>query len=256
MRLQSVVSIAIFFLAWELISSLNLLPRALVPAPSDVVAVLLNPSNARIMAINFSLTAMRATVGLVLGIISGVSLGLLFSFRSMHNFIQPIATLLFAIPSVAWVPMMIVWVGIKEFELPVAISFLCSFPPVLYGMINALRTFDSEQIDVAMVLGAKPQTILLKIVIPQSLLKIVPLIKAEAVMVWKSVFVTEMVALSSGLGYLAMIYATTLEMDSLIAVVLILALTTLTIIQVFDLAERKLSTKWLGDSKCRSGLTM
>jgi len=248
-RLQVLISLGTFLLLWELVTELGPIPRALVPSLTDVVSVFMSSSSVYLIAVNYGLTALRAFSGFVLGLAGGIGLGVLFSIRSMHNYIQPVATLFFAVPSVAWVPILIVWIGIKEFELPVAASFLCSFPPALYGMINALRTVDREQVDVAMVLGARPQTIFTRIVLPQALLKIIPLIKTEAVMAWKTVFVTEMIALSSGLGYLAMVYATTIEMSSLIAVVLVLALTTLAIVQVFDLIERRFSSRWVGESR-------
>jgi len=246
-KFQVLVSLGTFLLLWELIAELGTAPRALVPAPTDVARVFMNLNSTYLIAVNYSLTAARALAGFILGLAGGIGLGVIFSIRSMHNYIQPVATLFFAVPSVAWVPILIVWVGIKEFELPVTASFLCSFPPVLYGMINALRTVDREQVDVAMVLGARPRTVFTKVVLPQALLKVIPLIKTEAVMAWKTVFVTEMIALSSGLGYLAMVYATTIDTSKLIAVVIVLALTTLAIVQLFDLIERKLSSRWVGE---------
>ena len=246
---RAITSIAVFIALWELTTYLGMFPRALVPSFTDVVKVFTAPATAHLILVNYGLTALRAFLGFTLGLVGGVGLGILLSIRSMHEYVQPIATLFFAVPSVAWVPLLIVWVGIKEFELPVLASFLCSFPPVLYGVINAMRTIDKEQVEVAMVLGAKPQTILARIVIPQALLKVIPLVKTEAVMAWKTVFVTEMVALSSGLGYLAMVYATTIEMSNLVAVVLVLALTTLAIVQVFDFIEKELSSRWLGGSE-------
>lgn len=246
-KLQTITSLAFFLLAWEAIARSGIFPRALVPAATDVAAVFLDGENLSTILQNYGITALRATVGFFIGLIGGIGLGAIFSVRSMHNYIQPIATLFFAVPSVAWIPLLIVWIGVKEFELPVVASFLCSFPPVLYGMINALRTADRDQIDVAMVLGAKPSKVLKDIVLPQAFLKIMPLIKTEAVMTWKVVFVTEMVVLSSGLGYLAMVYATTLEMSMLIAVVSLLAINTLVIVRLIDHIEKELGRKWLGD---------
>ena len=103
-----------------------------------------------------------------------------------------------------------------------------------------------DQIEVALVLGAKPLFVFREIVLPQALLRLIPQIKTEAVMAWKTVFVTEMVALSSGLGYLAITYATAIEMDKLLAVTLIFTLTTLALIELFEHLERYLSNKWLG----------
>ncbi len=246
MKSKAIVSLAVFIALWEAVVRAGLLPHVLVPAPSDVVLFLINPSNAYLILVNLAWTAARATTGFLLGLVFGLGAGLLLSVKSLNEYLMPIATIFFAVPSIAWIPILIVWVGFKEFELPVAASFLCSFPPVLYGFVNAVRTMDPEQVGVAMVLGAKPLTIMRRIVIPQAFLKALPLIKTEAVMAWKTTFAAEMVALPTGLGALAMTYATTIETDGLIAVVAVLAAVTMVTVQVFDNLEKRIVSKWLG----------
>lgn len=246
MKGKALLSLAAFITAWEAAVRAGLLPHIIVPAPSDVALFLINPANARTILTNLAWTAARATAGFALGLAFGLAAGLLLSVKSINEYLMPIATIFFAVPSIAWIPILIVWVGFREFELPVVASFLSSFPPVLYGFVNAVRTMDPEQVGVAMVLGAKPSTVLRRIVIPQALLKTLPLIKTEAVVAWKTTFAAEMVALPTGLGALAMTYATTLETDGLIAVVAILAAITLTIVQGLDALEKRVVRRWVG----------
>lgn len=246
---QMSVSILVLIAIWELVIDFGLLPRALIPSFLDVIKAGYELMITGILPQNYAITSIRAVTGFIMGFIFGFLLGIFISTKSLQNYIQPIATLFFAVPSVAWIPILIVWIGLKEFALPVAASFVCSFPPILYGTFNSFRTFDAEQIGVAEVLGARPSEVFVRIVIPQVLLKLLPVIKVEAVMVWKAVFVAEMVALSSGLGYLAMVYSTTLDMAKLIACIVVLSLTTLGIIQALDHLEAKYSKRWLGDSK-------
>jgi ABC-type nitrate/sulfonate/bicarbonate transport system permease component len=231
---------------WELVVIAGFLPRYLVPSFTDVLRALYYLIYTGVLPGNYAMSALRALLGFVLGTTVGIALGVSISAKSIQNLVQPVVTLLFTVPSVAWVPILIVWIGIKEIELPLATSFICSFPPVLYGTINSFRTVDIEQVEVARILGAKPRDILFRVVMPQVFLKLLPVIKVEAVMVWKTVFVTEMVALSTGLGYLAMVYATTLDMDKLLASIAVLSLTTLAIVQGFDYIESRFSRKWLG----------
>lgn len=246
---QVSVSVFAFIVIWELVVDLGLLPRTLMPSLFDVVKAGYELTITGVLPQNYAITMIRAVIGFIIGSISGFLLGISVSMRSSQNYIQPIATLFFAVPSVGWIPILIVWIGLKEFALPVAASFMCSFPPILYGTLNSFRTFDVEQIGVAEVLGARPSEVFVRIMIPQVLLKLFPVIKVEAAMVWKTVFVAEMFALSSGLGYLAMVYSTTLDMDKLIFCIAVLSLTTLGIIQSLDHLEAKYSKKWLGDSK-------
>ncbi len=241
---KTVISLTFFLIIWELTA--RIINNPLYPPPSEVALALALPKLYWALGTNYLLTATRALTGFATGLVAGIGLGILSSVKQGQDYLQPIATIFFVVPSVAWIPLLIVWVGIKPFELPVIASFLCSFPPVLYGTINALRTLNSDEVEAALSLGAKPTLIFKKLIIPQIVLKIMPLIKSEAVMAWKTVFVTEMVALSSGLGYLAIIYSETLEVSKLLAVISVLALTTLGIIQVLDKLESRLTTKWFG----------
>jgi len=246
---QTLISITIFLLSWEILARIPYLQSPLFPSVSEVALTFFNLKFDEAIILNYGLTAMRALIGFLAGLVAGLGIGILVSARSFQNYVQPVATIFFGVPSVAWIPLLIVWIGVKELELPIVASFLCSFPPVLYGTINALRAVDRDEVEVALVLGAKPSRVLWDIAIPEMFLKLIPIIKAEAVMSWKTVFVTEMVALSSGLGYLAMAYSTALEISKLIAVISVLALTTIGIIQLLDLVESGLANKWLGGDK-------
>ena len=249
MRIKSLISIFFLLLFWEFIGRLNIINNALFPPFTSVITLFMDAHFTYLVISNYVLTLTRALTGFIIGLIAGISLGILVSYRSFHEVIQPIATLLFSVPSVAWVPILIVWVGVKEFELPVLASFLCAFPPIFYGVINSLRVMDRDEVDVAFSLGASPKIVFFRIILPQLLLRVIPQIKTEAVMAWKTVFVTEMVALSSGLGYLALTYATSLDTDKLLAVILLLTLNTLLIIELFEYLEKLLSSKWFGDMR-------
>ena len=244
---KSLVSITTLLILWELLS--RSMDNPLFPPFSSVLTLYLDPEFTRILFNNYLITLTRAILGFILGLFMGLSIGFLLSRGRLSEYVQPVATLFFSIPSVAWIPLLIVWIGLHEFELPLASSFICAFPPILYGSINAFRTIDRDQVDVALTLGADPNTVLKKIIIPQSIPKIIPLIKVEAVMVWKTVFVVEMLVLSNGLGYIAYLYASLIEMDKLLAVIILMALNTLVITQVFDHVERLITRKWFGEEK-------
>ena len=246
-KLKYMTSVLLLILCWELISRLGVVPNTLLPPFSDVVRLYTNPNFAQTLLTNYAISLMRSLMGFTIGLVAGISLAVILSFKSIHEFIHPIATLFFAVSSVAWIPLLIVWVGVDELKLPLLSAFLCTFPPILYGMMNTLRTMDKEQVDVALVLGAKPSAVLARIIIPQAILRIIPQIKVEAIMSWKTVFVTEMVALSSGLGYLALIYATSIDMGRLLSVIMLFTLSVLIIVELFDHIEKALSSKWLGE---------
>ncbi len=244
---REIVSLIIFSIVWEIGS--RALSNPLYPSFTEVLGLYLNTYFLFILFTNYIYTFIRATLGFILGTFAGLTTGFLLSRSKINEYIQPIATLFFSVPSIAWIPLLIIWIGLKEYELPIASSFLCSYPPILYGVLNIFRTYDREQVETALVLGADPKTILYRIIIPQSIPKLLPIMKIEAIMVWKTVFVVEMLVLPNGLGYLAYLYASSIHIDELLAVIILLALNTLALIKLFDLFEEKISNKLFGASK-------
>lgn len=243
MNTKNVVSILAFFLVWEFVAGyLVPVPKAIFPTFTGVIWNFLDRSFVITLLSNYSQTILRSLLGFTLGLLSGLLTGLAISLKhTVSDYVSPIATLMFSVPSVAWVPILIVLVGIDEFRLPLAATFMCSYPPILYGVTNALRTFDRDQLDIASVYCLKHRTKYWFVILPQLMTRILPLIKTEAVMVWKTVFVAEMLVLPNGLGYLALLYASTLNMDKLIAVVLVLALTLILITNLMDYFEKNFS---------------
>ncbi|MEM2476301.1 MAG: ABC transporter permease subunit [Zestosphaera sp.] len=240
MNLKNAVSIFVFFLIWEFTARyLVSAPKTIFPPFTYVLWNFTDKSFLYTLLSNYSQTFFRSLLGFTVGLFLGLLTGLAISIkRSVSDYVSPIATLMFSVPSVAWVPILIVLVGIDEFRLPLVASFMCSYPPILYGVINTLRTFDRDQLDITAVYCLRHKTRYELVILPQLILRILPSIKTEAVMVWKTVFVAEMLVLPNGIGYLALIYASTLNMDKLIAVVLVLSLTLISIDVLLDWLEK------------------
>lgn len=248
MKLKKILVSLIFFIAvWEAIGRSNVYPAYLFPPFSRVASSFMDPEYLYIVLDNLWLTLVRATFGFVIGTITGILLGLFFVGLRLSDYVQPIATIFFVIPSVAWIPLLILWVGLDSFKLPITATFMCSFPPILYGMINASRTIDQDQVEVAFTLGASPWEVLRRIVLPVSLLKLFPIIKTEIIMVWKTTIVVEMVALSSGLGHLLLMYSLVIDVRHVLSTIMVFSLVMISIIELVDSLEKKVVTNWLGE---------
>lgn len=243
MNLRNIASIFVFFLVWEVTARyLTPVPKTIFPPFTYVLSNFADRSFLLTLLTNYSQTFFRSLLGFTIGLFFGLLTGLAILIKvSVSDYVSPIATLMFSVPSVAWIPILIVLVGIDEFRLPLVASFMCSYPPILYGVINTLRMFDRDQLDVAAVYCLRHGTVYRLVILPQLISRILPSIKTEAIMVWKTVFVTEMLVLPNGIGYLALIYASTLNMDKLIAVVLVLSLTLILINTSLDRLEKNFS---------------
>ncbi|MEM1576965.1 MAG: ABC transporter permease subunit [Archaeoglobaceae archaeon] len=243
MNRRSLISILAFLACWEILARYFVsIPNTIFPPFSQVFVNFANQKFLESLIDNYLLTLIRSTLGFILGLALGLFTGLIITLRrSFDDYLSPIATLAFSVPSVAWIPILIVLIGINEFTLPLSASFMCTYPPILYGVVNTLKMFDRNQLDVADIYCAKRTTKYRLVILPQLIGRLIPMIKTEAVMAWKTVFVVEMVVLPNGIGYLALIYASTLRMDSLIAVVLVLALSLILINSIIGRVEKNFS---------------
>ena len=240
-RLRTMFTYLLSLLAWQLLAEAS---KGVIPGPLDIAAAYAERDFILRLASAYSLTAFRAAVGFLLGLTAGLGLGLVAAYaRFSEDIIEGFAAFTSSIPSVAWIPLLIASMGVNEYKLPIIVSFLCSFPPILYQTLSALRAMDHEQIMVARTLGARGWFLWRTIILPSILEKVFPAVKIEAAMVWKTVFAAEMVAVPSGLGYLAMMYADLLDVKHVAAIVLLLAATVAAVVRAASLAEKALLKK-------------
>ena len=209
--------------AWELAARLAPVPTQLFPPFSGVVRALIDLTASGELPLHYVRTLARVVIGFGLGSTLGVAVGAAAAYhRLTYGAAYPLIGLLYAVPAVAWIPLFMLWVGLGE-ALPVTVVFMCSFPPTAYATLTGARSVDAEMIRVARTLGAEGLTLLREVVLPQALPHILSGLKVEAGMAWRTCFVTEMVAMSSGLGLLAMEAQSVLRVDQILAVVLVLA---------------------------------
>ena len=247
MRRPSVVSwisILAALGAWEAVARLNIVPTQLFPPFSKVLAALAQMALSGELPRHYARTLARVVLGFGLGSTLGIGVGLATAYhRLTYGALYPLVALLYAVPAVAWIPLFMLWIGLGE-GLPVAVVFMCSFPPMVYSTLTGARSAGEDLIKVAKTLGADDLQVVATVLLPQALPHILSGLKVEAGMAWRSCFVTEMVAMSSGLGLLAMEAQSILRVDQILAVVMVLAASNYLFHWIFERLEVSLLRKW------------
>jgi sulfonate transport system permease protein len=121
----------------------------------------------------------------------------------MEKSLVLVTGLLRPIPIIAWVPVLILWVGIDEAS-KVTVIAIGSFWPVLLNSIHGIRGTDPKFLEVARILGKSRWTILSKVIFPSALPSIFTGLRIGVGIAWTSVIGAELIAASSGVGYLIM----------------------------------------------------
>ncbi|HYS84474.1 MAG TPA: ABC transporter permease, partial [Bradyrhizobium sp.] len=102
-------------LAWEIIVRLGLSSGRLVPPPTKLFVTIVELARSGELVRHITATLTRVTAGFGLGVISGTVLGAISGYWGLaRRLLDPTVQALRAIPSIAWVPLFILWLGIFE----------------------------------------------------------------------------------------------------------------------------------------------
>jgi len=193
---------------------------------------------------NFASSLARVVIGLCSGSVAGIFVGVIMGWKNVVNkTLSPIISLLYPIPALGWLPLLMLWIGIKEM-LPITIIFICSFFPVVYNTATGIRNVDRKYILAAETLGASNVRILFKIVIPLALPNIFTGLRLEAGMSWRVLIAAEMVAIPTGIGALLMQAESLVRVDIIMVCLIVLSIMCLLFEKVFALLEKRMVGKW------------
>lgn len=143
----------------------------------------------------------RVLTGFLIGSTIGIVLGILIGwFRIVSRLFDPTIQLLRPIPLTAWVPIAILWFGIRTTTALFLIS-LGVFYPVVVTTSHAVRMVDRPLVRAGLMLGFRGGSLLRRVVLPASLPTIFSGLRVALGFAWLTVVISEMLAVKSGLGY-------------------------------------------------------
>ena len=147
-------------------------------------------------------TLYRVLSGLALAVVAGLPLGILMGrFRAVENFILPLASALMPIPSLAWVPVFILWFGLGN-TVAILIVFYAALFPMLLNAWAGVRAVNPLWLRAAGAMGADEQALFWKVIIPGAFPFIITGLRQAFLRAWIAVVGAEMLAASDfGLGW-------------------------------------------------------
>ena len=201
---------AILLAAWEVFSRSGMLPRALLPPPSDVLWSWLDwvadvdessQSYAGHWFSDAGSSAARVAIGFGLATAAGVAAGVMVGWsRLAETLIEPTIQALRPIPPVSWIPLAIIWFGIAD-KPAIFLVFLGAFFPVFMNTVHGVKSCDRNLVRAGAMMGGRPWPILRHIIVPAALPSIFAGLRIAIGSAWMLTVTAEMVAVKSGLGY-------------------------------------------------------
>ena len=189
-------------LAWEMIVRLGLSSGRLVPPPSKVFATLSELAESGELLRHIAATLTRVLAGFGFGVAAGTILGAITGYWALaRRLLDPTVQALRAIPSIAWVPLFILWLGIFETS-KVALIAAGVFFPVYLGVMGAILSVDRKIVEVGRIFRLSGFAMIRRILLPAVLPAYVVALRVGLGLGWMFVVAAEFMGASEGLGYL------------------------------------------------------
>ncbi len=187
---------------WITGSSLSWWSSYIIPSPmrvlSTAVKLIKNGELLKHLTISFSRIFSGFFITFIIAVPSAVLFGM---FPKVHNYFKGILEFMRHTPPLALIPMIILWFGIGELS-KIIIIILASFFPVFLNTLKGIQSCDKKIIEVGQVFNFTKYEIFKKIILPSAVPDILTGIKLGIGYSWRSIIGAEMIAASSGIGYL------------------------------------------------------
>ncbi len=223
-------------LVWELAVRLLDIPDYVLPAPSEVVTVL--TGNAAVIGGHTVSTVATATIGLLLGTVTGVTLAVVMAASSaVRAALYPLVVVSQSVPMVVLAPLFVVWFGFGLLPRVLVVA-LVSFFPVTVATVSGLVAADRDQVDLVRAMGGSRRDLAQHVLVPGALPSLFTGLKVAASYAMFGAVVGEWIGASSGLGLYLERSRASFATDQMFAAVLVIAAVSVALVGVVFALER------------------
>jgi NitT/TauT family transport system permease protein len=209
---------------WFALSASGVVDSTFLPSPAAVWSAGVDMLRSGDLVRDTEASVRRILLGFGLGVAISVPLGFAMgTFRAAQAAFEPIVGLLRYLPASAFIPLLIIWLGLGE---PPKVTLLV-IGVVFFNTLmtaDAVRLVPRELLDVSYTLGATRTEVLRKVVLPHSLPGIIDAMRVNVAAAWNFVVVAELIAATSGLGYRIVRAERFLQTDRIFAVLIVIGL--------------------------------
>jgi len=213
----------LLILAWEGGSRVGFFPAYQLPAPTTILETIKGLFDNGTLWGHIGITTYRVFAGFLIGTVVAVLLGSLVGFyQTAEQLLDPMIQAFRSIPSLAWVPLFILWMGIGEPSKITMIS-LGVFFPVYLNIVSGIVGVDRKLIEVGKMYGLNSIQLVTRIILPASLPSFLVGLRSGLGLGWMFVVAAELMGASEGLGYLLVLGQNTLSPETILASIILFA---------------------------------
>jgi len=242
-------AVAVLLGVWEGAIKLFHIKKYVLPEPINVLKAIFDPKMAakNDWWVNIGTTAGEILLSFVLVVAIGVAISLVIAWsKTLNKLVMPIMVVFSSIPKIALAPLFLLWFG-YGLKTNVFVAVMVAIFPVIIDTVTGLIEIDENLLDLVGYLGASKWQVFTKLRIPNALPHLFAGIKTSAVMCVSGAIVGEFVASKHGLGRLLRSAQANIDMATMFACLILLAILGLLFFKMINIAER-LCMPWMNRS--------
>lgn len=209
---------------WQVAASAHIVNERFLPSPLDVWQGFLEYARSGNLWVDVWASTKRVLIGFAISAALAIPIGLLMgTFRAVEGFFEPFTDFVRYMPAPAFIPLLIIWVGIGE-ELKWAVIFIGVFVQLVLLVMDAAARVPMEIIDTAYTLGASKRQVVFSVIARSTAPEIYDLLRITLGWAWTYLVVAEVVAANSGLAHSIVVAGRFLRTDLVIVGIVIIGI--------------------------------
>ncbi|HEY0288757.1 MAG TPA: ABC transporter permease [Pseudomonas sp.] len=235
----SIAGLVLPFVVWWAYTALGLADPLFMPAPQTVLLRVGKWWSEEGLIDDTLMSVYRVLAGFLASAVLAIPIGLYVgTYKPVQAFIEPLTDFIRYMPAVAFIPLVMLWVGIDE-GAKVLIIFLGTFFQMVLMVAEDVRRVPMAQIEAAQTMGASRSEIVKMVILPSSRPALLDTLRITCGWAWTYLVVAELVAANSGLGYAILKAQRYMQTDKIFAGILLIGLIGLLTDQAFRWISRR-----------------
>lgn len=235
-----VLSFIVIIVVWSLVSGLELINTIFLPTPLSVLKYAFKTAKEGVLWSNMGISVYRITLGFILAVILGVPIGIAAgTFKPIEAVVRPVSEFVRYMPVPAFVPLIMVWVGIGE-SAKITVIFIGTFFQLVLMVADDAKSVPDDLLNASYTLGTDTKTAITKVLIPAMMPRLMETLRMMIGWAWTYLVSAELVAASSGLGYSILKAQRFVKTDAIFSGIIIIGLLGLITDRIFAIVNKKL----------------
>jgi sulfonate transport system permease protein len=234
----------IILVVWQLLSTSGMFTVAQLPTPIMVVQAAFDLNSRGLLGLYIAISTQRVLIGFAIGAALGLVLGAVVGLsRIWEILLSPTLGGIRAVPSLAWVPLLILWMKIGE-DSKITLIAIGAFFPVYTTVAAALRHVDRNLVEASRAFGLRGVRLFTTVQLPAVLPAVISGLRLALAQSWLFLVAAELIASSMGLGFLLIDSQNNGRTDRLFLAIVLLAIIGKLTDAIIGLFERWAVRRW------------